>query len=146
MVRTPFKVLVLPFHRSPSGCIEYAIFKKGEDYWQGIAGGVEEGETFTEAAKREAWEEGRIPGTASFIPLDTVASFSFDNRLITQYAFAVVLQKKYVRLSDEHTEYRWLSYEQALGLLKWDSDKAALRELNDKLSTDRRDGGAGRIP
>src|SRR4030067_332586 len=98
MTRTPFKVLVLPFHRDRSGQIQYAIFKKGEDYWQGIAGGVEEGETYMEAAKREAGEEGGIASDNDFIPLDTVASFSFDNKVITQYAFAVELKNKDIRL------------------------------------------------
>ena len=140
MTRTPFKVLVIPFHRNPSGRLEYAVLKKGEDYWQGIAGGVEEGETYMEAAKREAGEEGGIASDNDFIPLDTVASFSFDNKVITQYAFAVELKNKDIRLSEEHSEYRWLPYEEALRLLKWDGDKAALRELHDRLQR----GGIGR--
>ena len=134
MVRTPLKVLVLPFHRKPSGSIEYAVFKKGDNYWQGIAGGVEEGETVSDAAKREAEEEGGITGDHEFVPLDATSSFTFDNKVITQYSFAVELKTQCVRLSEEHSEFRWLPYDEALRMLRWDGDRAALDELHSRLA------------
>ena len=36
-------------------------------------------------------------------------------------------------LSDEHTEFTWGSYELALEMLKWDSNRNALWELNFRL-------------
>ena len=138
MVRTSFKVLVLPYWRSSSGQIEYAVFKKGEDYWQGIAGGVEGGESPLDAARREAMEEGGIQPNAGFSALDTVSGFPFNNRVITQYAFAVELNDKAVRLSEEHSEYRWLPFDEAWRTLKWDGDRAALTELNTVLMSGRR--------
>ena len=38
-------------------------------------------------------------------------------------------------LSEEHTEFRWVSYELVLGLLKWDSNRNVLWELIFRLLT-----------
>ena len=32
-------------------------------------------------------------------------------------------------LSNEHTEYKWLTYDEARKLLKWDSNKVAMYEI-----------------
>jgi dATP pyrophosphohydrolase len=129
----PKKVLVLPFRRTDSGSVEYAVLKKGKDYWQGIAGGVEEGETLLQAAKREAEEEGGVPAEAHFMPLDSVASFERDKKTVTQYAFAVELNARPLRLSEEHSEYRWLPFDAAIRMMRWQSDRDALTELNSRL-------------
>lgn len=36
-------------------------------------------------------------------------------------------------LSSEHKEYRWVEYDEAMRLLKYDSNKTALWELNERL-------------
>ncbi|MGN2638956.1 hypothetical protein ACTD5D_22895 [Nocardia takedensis] len=36
-------------------------------------------------------------------------------------------------LSDEHTGYRWCSFEQAQSLVRWDSNRTALWELEHRL-------------
>ena len=43
-----------------------------------------------------------------------------------------VKDKKLV-LSSEHTEIKWLKYENAVAILKFDSNKTALYELNERL-------------
>ena len=58
MPRMPFQVHIIPFRKAEDGNFEYAIFRRtDEPYWQGIAGGGEDGESLLEAAKREAFEE-----------------------------------------------------------------------------------------
>ena len=42
-----------------------------------------------------------------------------------------------IKLSDEHPEYRWLKYDEAHKMLKWDSDRTALWELNERLKRDQ---------
>jgi dATP pyrophosphohydrolase len=46
-----------------------------------------------------------------------------------------------IAISREPTAYRWLSYEEAVKLLRWDSNKTALWELNERLR--RGDPAAG---
>jgi dihydroneopterin triphosphate diphosphatase len=44
-----------------------------------------------------------------------------------------LLERQSLTLSDKHDEFRWLAYEQAQDLLKWDSNKTAIWELNERL-------------
>jgi len=53
--------------------------------------------------------------------------------VIPEYAFAVEVSDMKIRLSDEHTEYRWVDYQTAKSMLKYDSNKTALWELDNKL-------------
>jgi hypothetical protein len=50
-------------------------------------------------------------------------------------------------LSDEHTEYRRVVYEDATALLRWDSNKIALWELNERLQRPQSvDPASGSVP
>lgn len=53
-MRQPHQILAFPYKKNSNGEYTYAIFcRTGEkERWQGIAGGVEEGETFIEACRR----------------------------------------------------------------------------------------------
>jgi dATP pyrophosphohydrolase len=149
MARAPFQVLVYPYRRAEDGRFEYALFKRADaGFWQGIAGGGENEETPLAAARREAGEEAGIPAQADFLPLATVESvpvtefrdsalWGDDVYVIPQYCFGVLAQDGRIVLSHEHTEYRWLPYEKAYSLIKYDGNRTALWEL------DRRLGGRG---
>ena len=55
--------------------IQYAIINRSDyGYWQGIAGGGEDGEIPIETAKREAFEEAGITRECSYIQLNSVSS------------------------------------------------------------------------
>jgi dATP pyrophosphohydrolase len=149
MARAPLQVLVLPFRYAADGNIEYAILRRRDHVdacWQGVAGGVEQGESVEEAARREMWEEAGIPRGALLLRLDTMASVpasQFHERdlwgpdlyVVTEHTFGVrVGDGQAITLSDEHTEVRWEPYEEAAKLLMWDSNRTALWELNERLS------------
>jgi len=145
MARAPFQIHVLPFRRNGLD-IEYAVFKRSDaGFWQGIAGGGEDNETPLEAAKRETFEECGIPPTVHYIALDAVTSIPVyhfkDSRLwgedvyvIPQYSFGVNATGCELRLSREHTEYRWLRYQKASEMLYWHDNKTDLWELNQRLT------------
>jgi len=145
MARAPFQVLVYPYHKVRNGQIEYALMKRSDaGYWQGIAGGGEDAEKPLDAAKRETFEESGIPSTSDFMQLDTIEPVPVtefrDSHLwgdyvyvIPQYCFGVTSQNIQITISREHTEYRWFTYEQAHKLLKYDGNKTALWELNQRL-------------
>jgi dATP pyrophosphohydrolase len=146
MSRAPFQVLVLPFHHNQGGQLEYAIFRRnGEGYWQFIAGGGENSEKPIEAARREAFEEAGIVPDSKYITLDSrntvpvtgvTGEFTWgkDVYVIPEYTFGVKLDSKFILISGEHTEYRWVSYEDAMIILQWDSNKNALWELNARIT------------
>ncbi len=145
MARAPFQVLVYPYRKTKSGQIEYALLRRtDEGYWQAIAGGGEEQETPLEAAKRETYEESGIPPTSDFIQLDTIESvpvtefrdsylWGDDIYVIPQYCFGVTAQNMQIVISREHIDYKWLTYEEAHNLIKYDGNKTALWELDKRL-------------
>ncbi|MGD9099862.1 MAG: NUDIX pyrophosphatase [Anaerolineae bacterium] len=144
MSRSPINVLVYPY-RIGDGEFEYALLKRSDaGYWQAVAGGAEGDETPLQAAQRETWEETDISPDSSFLQLDTVFSVPVtefkDSYLwgehiyvIPQYCFGVLAQDKQITLSREHTDYKWLKYEDARSLLKYDGCKTALWELDRRL-------------
>lgn len=143
-MRAQYQVLVFPYHINDKG-IEYAIFHRSDyDCWQAISGGGEEGETILESARREAYEEAGISINSDYIKLDTVNSIPAEEfsahiywggnvYVIPENCFGVEIKDKELKLSHEHTEYKWLSYEDAILLLKWEGNKVALLELNKRL-------------
>lgn len=143
-MRAPYQVLIFPFHISEKG-IEYAIFHRSDaDWWQAISGGGEEGEVVIESAKREAWEEAGISKDSLYIKLDTINSipaevfadsiyWSKNIYVIPENCYGVEIIDKQLKLSHEHTEYKWMNYDDAISYLKWDGNKVALWELNKRL-------------
>lgn len=93
-------------------------------------------------------EEAGVPFKAPLVSLDAVASvpaFHFQDRdlwgpdvyVVLERAFGIYLEDDLtIVLSREHTEYRWVAYEEASRLLKWDSNRTALWELNERLKRD----------
>ena len=145
MARAPFQVLVYPYRRTHAGSREYALFKRSDaGFWQGISGGGEDDETPLQAARREAFEEARIPSFAKFSRLDTVASvpvtafrdsylWGEDTYVIPRYCFGVLIEDEAMALSEEHTESAWLPYEEAYRVLQYDRDRTALWEWETRL-------------
>ncbi|MFC1948901.1 NUDIX pyrophosphatase [Chloroflexota bacterium] len=146
MSRAPFQILVLPFRHGQGGYIEYAVFKRRDgEYWQFIAGGGDDDEQPIEPAKREAFEEAGISPDSKYITLDScntvpvegvTGEFTWgkDVYVIPEYTFGVKADNEPITISREHTEYKWASFEDATAMLKWDSNKNALWELNARIT------------
>lgn len=144
-MRAPYQVLVLPF-RIRERRVEYAIFKRADhNYWQGIAGGGEVGETPVEAVRRESFEEAGLGSESRLIPLDSVSSIPVEHvvghylwgediYVIPEYSFGLEVLHDELTLSSEHSTYKWLDYVEAMTKLKWDSNKTALWELNERIN------------
>jgi dATP pyrophosphohydrolase len=146
--RLPVNVLVFPFRKNGSGEYEFAVFKRAvEGFWQGISGGVDEGEDYAFSARREAQEEAGIPLTEKLYKLNSVTSvpahlYKASEEwgpavyVIPQYYYAMEVTKPQLVISSEHTEYKWTSFDEATELLFWHSDKVGLQELNCRLLND----------
>lgn len=146
MSRKPINVLIIPFILARHGTYKFALFKRKDlDCWQGIAGGVEEGETIIEAARRECFEEAQICFDSKFIKLDTVSSiprtyfsgdWSDNVYIVTEYSFGVEVKNQKLNISTEHSEYGWFNYGEAMEILRWDSNRTALWELNERIKSE----------
>jgi dATP pyrophosphohydrolase len=143
-MRAPFQVLVIPFRQTVAGP-EFAVLKRSDaKYWQFVAGGREDDESLQQAAERETKEEIGIAAAAHLIQLDSMAtipkdcfaaagSWGQEVYVIPEYCFAIDAGDSALVLSGEHTDVRWVSYDQACSLLQWDSNRNALWELNERL-------------
>ncbi|MBY9000260.1 MAG: NUDIX pyrophosphatase [Candidatus Heimdallarchaeota archaeon] len=137
--RTPIQVLVYPVRHVETG-MQYLLLKRTEErggFWQGVTGHTEKGEKIIECAKRELLEE------TSFIPkfiFQTEYTYTIDiakehkneyppnTKEFVEHVFVARIDQKDEPAIDpnEHTEYTWCSYEEAIKLLKWDNNKKAL--------------------
>ncbi len=139
--RQPYQTLILPYIKGKDGYL-FCILKRADFlFWQFVSGGGEYGETKKETAERELFEETGIK--ADVQELKSIGSVPVDNPekhgwgktyVIPEYAFSVELKDKKIKLSEEHLDYRWVSYEEALELLKYDTNKTALFELKKEVS------------
>lgn len=146
MARAPFQVLVYPYRKlDQNEEYEYALLKRVDDgLWQAITGGGESLESPLDAARRETLEETGIPGDALYIQLDTIESvpvvefrnsaiWGEDVFVIPQYCFGVEAGRTEITISNEHTDFRWVSYNDARKLLNFSGDITALWELDKRL-------------
>jgi 8-oxo-dGTP pyrophosphatase MutT (NUDIX family) len=128
MTRLPLEVFVvvrrgdeyLVVHRTP----------RGGSYWHGISGGLEEGETFAQAATRELHEETGLAARPREIAEPFVYASDSDGTPITVGCFLVDVPEGWEpALNDEHDDHRWCSRDAAVDLLHWPEPKALLRSL-----------------
>jgi len=143
-MRAPFQILVIPFRQTVAGP-EFAVLKRSDaKYWHFVAGGGEDDESPQQAAEREAKEEIGIAADGRLLQLGSMAtvprncfaaadSWGHEVYVIPEYCFAIDAGDSALALSGEHTEVRWVSYDKACSLLKWDSNRNALWELNERL-------------
>ena len=143
-MRLPKQVLVIPYKIEKEN-VKYCVFKRADlDVWQFVAGGQEDfDKTILDAAKREFFEEtGIVPKTIvsleeyTKIPVVNVVKdflWGDDVYFSEEFSFAVKIDKEEIKLSVEHKEYKWLKYDEVRKLLKYDSNKSALWELDTKI-------------
>ncbi len=134
-MRLPYEVFVfvrrgeefLILHRSPT---------QGA-YWHGAAGGLEEGESYAEAAARELREETGLDAVVVDLrrPYDYVVAESEQHavpageRIHVECFLAEAPAGWEPSLDWEHDEYRWCRADEALALLRWPEPREVLQEL-----------------
>ena len=146
MARDKYQVLVLPYKKQGDQIL-YCIFQRSDmDAWQFIAGGGEDEDASPLiSAKREAYEEANISCDEKYNALETICSISTECfkkvrtvwgetcLVIPEYCFAVELTDGTIKISHEHMGFEWVDYATAVQRLKYDSNKVALWELENKI-------------
>lgn len=109
--------------------------KHYEHLWQGVAGKIEKGETAWQTIIRELKEEtGKEP--YKIFVADHIASFYDPRKDIIQMIpiFGIEVKGEDVILSDEHQDYQWVTFEEALKLLTWKGQKEGIKIVHDELT------------
>lgn len=88
--------------------------------WECVTGRVDQGEGFEDALQREVWEELGVDVEIEFI-LGTTHFYRGDkhpnNELIGIVCFCSLEDPESIQMSAEHSEYRWVSAQEAFTLL-----------------------------
>lgn len=124
--------------RIRNGELEFLLLKRspGEYYpnlWQMVTGKIKENETAYSAALREIKEETNlIP--EKFWVAPTVNSFYSPDKdyicLIPVFAAKVSFDAE-IKISNEHTEFKWLNPEEAKKLLAWEGQRKSVDVIVD---------------
>ena len=94
-------------------------------YWHTVAGGVEERETYADAAARELREEVGLDA----VPHDLGATYVYADA-VEVHAFLVDVPRMWEpTLNEEHVDYRWLAPDDAAALLRWPETQELARTL-----------------
>lgn len=130
------KVQVWIYYRHPDGEHRYLLLKttpaRGA-FWQPVTGSVEPGEELLAAAIREAQEESGLEFVSPPELLGTAFEFEsmYDDKPVRSREQGYVLEARSpdkVRLDpSEHIEYRWSKADEALSLIKFESNASLLK-------------------
>ena len=122
-------------YRIINGGVRYLLIKnRRSSNWSFPKGHVEDGETLEETAKREVFEEAGIrikifPGFVS------KSQYTIQNRIQkTVQIFAATTNDEQTRIQPEEIEdYIWVPFENAYNCLKFENDKAILKDAHEFL-------------
>ena len=142
-MRAPFQILAIPYRVKPN--LQYCVLHRSDiDQYQFVSGGGEDYETPMEAAAREIYEETSVKAdqivpltSMAYIPSNVISKkhrvlWSPDTIVIPEYTFGFECASEII-LSSEHTGFEWMTYDDAISRVTWDSNKTALYELNCRL-------------
>jgi len=120
---------------------KYLLLKRNVElggYWQPVTGFIEEPEKNREAALREISEE---TGIENYVHLTDLKHYFYFELHDVPYSVSVlameVADPPAISISCEHTDHRWLPYQEARRTLYWDNNVASLELLHNQLMHNR---------
>ncbi len=133
-------VSVYIFRLTPKGPQYLALHRRKEidrlgDTWQSVHGGIEEGETATQAAARELFEETGLK-VIDLWSLNVVEMFYVyqSDEIVLNPAFGAQVDGE-VRLGTEHDQYQWLNLQEIKEIFIWPGQRRAVQTLHDEISS-----------
>ena len=128
------RCIMVFLYKWENGELRFLLLKRNSTlggYWQPVTGFIEEPETNREAALRELGEETGIVDYERIT--DPKHFFLIDMHGIqcSVYVLAVeVSDPPTIKISYEHTEHQWLSYQNARNVLYWENNVETLDKLH----------------
>ena len=119
------------------GNIYYLILQYSPDYWGFPKGRIEKGEELKESARREIEEETGIKDIKFINGFKETIEYFFKRKgkafFKTAIYFLAETEKREVKLSSEHIDFRWLPQKEALEQLTFKNSKGILEKANEFL-------------
>ena len=116
---------------------EVLLLKRNEErggFWNVVNGTLEINESILECRKRELFEEAGIKEVLSWSDEINRFSFKYNNYNIVVLAYAAMVEiDQIVIINEEHTEYKWVDFDEAIEMMKFDDDKNGLVICKNKL-------------
>jgi len=114
--------------------IKYLLLKYKHEHFDFPRGGIEKGEKEEETIRREIKEETGIEDLELIPGFREKVSWFFKREGKTFYKEATFLLARTktveVKLSEEHLEYQWLNYEDAMKIITFKNGKAILEKAS----------------
>ena len=138
-------VFIVTYSKTEKG-IEYLILKRKLHWkgWEFPKGGMNFLETKKHAVKRELKEETGLKAL-NIKKFDVHGKYKYDKEYPdrpgikgqTYTLFAVETKKGKVKIHNEHSTYKWLSFKEALKKLTWKNQRKCLKVVNDWLKKEK---------
>jgi dATP pyrophosphohydrolase len=124
--------------RETESAIEFLLLKRAEDQiypavWQMVSGKIKESEKAFETSLRELKEETNLTPLKMWIAPKVNSFYSSQTDsicLIPVFAVQVKKDSKVV-ISNEHSEYKWVTSNEAKRLLAWDGQRKAVELIEE---------------
>ena len=137
------------FYREPDGEIKYLLLQHRAGHWAFPKGLIEKGEALVDAARREVKEESGFQNfelTDSFKETERYFfKVKYDYQLSRGWRkgqnvlkfvtyFLARAESRDVKLSQEHTDFTWLNFEDALKMITYGGAKKILKKADEFLN------------
>ncbi|MBN8572119.1 MAG: NUDIX pyrophosphatase [Ignavibacteria bacterium] len=114
---------------------KFLVLKRSDDakvhpgIWQIVTAKIDEGEKAYDTARREVKEETGLEPRELYVAPSINHFYNYmDDSINLVPVFIAEVDSEDVKISDEHSEFEWLSYDEALGRIHWVSQKKMVKE------------------
>jgi len=129
-------------HKTSEG-YKFLLLKRAETnkiypgIWQMITGTIESHENTKDALLRELEEEtGLKPVKIYSIPRINTFYLAVSDKICMSPVFLTIVDKTDVKISSEHTEYKWAAFEEASKLIHWPNQVESLEIIKKYLDNE----------
>lgn len=125
-------------YREKNQDFEVLVLKRNAErggFWNVVNGTLELNESVTQCRSREIREETGIKQVRHWSNEINRFSFVHNGSPLVVIVFAAEVDpSQEVTINEEHTEYRWLSFPEAINLMKFNEDRQGLEICQQKLT------------
>ena len=137
----PLIIQTIVYRKSSNDVFEVLLLKRTEErggFWNAVNGTLEIGESAIECRSRELFEEAGIQEVISWSDEIHRFSFTFHDSVFVVVVFAAEVNRdKQITINEEHTEYIWVNFDEAITMLNFDDDKKGVQKCQAMLAVDK---------